>query len=337
MKSFITNNKTFFLIGFLLIIGLGFLLSQIGLTIESKELMQNGKYNLTATSNLGYGNKKDQVGVIFAPESSAIGPTSFAVDSEEQLYICDGVNNRIQVKSIKREQLKQIPLDTGSLKNKDIFPFDIAVIGSDLVIVYDEVGKLYQLDSEGNLKKSIKVDTNQWSVKMEMHKVGNNIYMQCVDQIDHLIGVIENNRLRIPTNDEKEHHKKPGIHGESGRRYLAGLDRWEKGWIEVFEPDDEPGFTIELPVPGIVSVKFLGEDENENIYIQVEWTEEVGVNLEVHIFNSQGESIDVLKIPDNHYHYWTVKLLSVDEKGNIHQLLPLEDRVELNTFQSSSN
>lgn len=283
-------------------------------------------YIFNRLAHVEYGSGKDQIGLLDVPDIQRSGPESFSVDAQGEIYICDTVNQRIQIFSPNGEYQSTIPLE------KEITASDIAIDRVGLIYVYDAKGRLYQYDKKGNLVSTINVDTNRWQVRMGMHIVNDNIYISSVDQDDVLIGKIAKGLLVAPTAEALSQPLEKGIHGFSGRRYYVKLLRWEKGEIEIFDRTGVTPKSIELQINGIVSIRFLQEDRKGNFYIQTERIGE-GIILEVHKFDSSGDYLTVIPIPDTDYHSWSIKLLSLDENGNIYQFLPARERGRLNIFR----
>jgi len=90
-----------------------------------------------------------------------------------------------------------------------------------------------------------------------------------------------------------------------------------------------------LKIEGIVSAEVLGTDYKGNIFIQIETKKtDIGVYLWVLKFNPEGKLIGEYKIPHNDYFVWTARLLDIDANGNIYQVLPAKDRLEINIWKT---
>ena len=284
------------------------------------------KYEIAISRNIAYGKEKGMVGIISEEDHPRIGPESFSNDIEGNIYICDRVNERIQVFSPNGLNLFTISLGNGSTVS------DIAVDRYGLIYVYDIQGKLYQYDKKGKLLGTINVDNNRWQVRMPMHIINGKIYIRTVEQEDVLIAKVVKGILIAPTVNEISQPLEKGIHGLSGNRYLVRLSRWEKGEIEILDENGATIKSIDIPKEGIVSITFLKEDKHGNFYIQTESTKNGKIMLEVHKFNSDGEYLTKITLQDTDYSCWTIKLLSIDENGNIYQFLPAKETAKLNIF-----
>lgn len=307
--------------------GSGLSFSNSSAAVLEKDAENQIFYRLASTITVGYGNEAGQFGFISEEEQETAGPESFAVDGRGNFVVCDTLNQRIHVLD---SDGSQVEFDLSS----DIAPGDVAVFQSESIIVYDYTGRLHQFDFNGDSLSTIGFDRDRWYARLEMQIVGDRVFVQSSDQTNHLVGVLEEGILRMPSEEElQESDGLVGAHGASGRRYVAHLERWARGWVDVWEPDGESVRSFPLDVPGIVSVRFLGEDSARNAFVQVERVENGQVALEVHQFDPAGETIAKVDIPENDYLFWTAKLLSVDADGNIYQALPQPEGMKLNVFQ----
>ncbi|MBM4135639.1 MAG: hypothetical protein FJ241_02285 [Nitrospira sp.] len=278
------------------------------------------------TKEIAYGKGKEEVGLLSMKDLRR-GPESFSNDAEGNLYICDTVNRRIQIFSPDGTHLYEIPLKEGMEAN------DIAIDKSGHIYIYDIQGKLYQYDKKGNFLTMIDVDSERWRSRRHIHIVGNDIYIRSGDQEDILIGRIVEGLLVAPKGEELSLPQK-GIYGFSGNRYLVNLTRWERGGIEIINTRGDIVKSIELPMKGIVSISFLQEDKKGNFYIQTERTDNENLFLEVQKFDSDGNYLTTVLIPESDYSgVWGIKLLSLDENGTIYQVVTEKERAQINIFQ----
>jgi sugar lactone lactonase YvrE len=93
------------------------------------------------THEISYGKGKEDIGAYNRGEGAAMGPRSFTVDIMGNVYICDTVNERIQIYSPSGEYLSTISLAEGTVAD------DIVVDSAGSVYVYDDsIGLLSQYD-----------------------------------------------------------------------------------------------------------------------------------------------------------------------------------------------
>jgi hypothetical protein len=286
------------------------------------------RYRKAISKEISYGKEKGKLGLFLIKGLPRRGPESFTNDIEGNLYICDTVNQKIQIYSQGGDFLYEIPLKEGMTAS------DIATDESGNIYIYDDLqGRLYQYDKKGNLLVAIPVDFKKWQSRGPMHIVNNEVYIRTSNQEDILIGKIINGSLVPPVAEDLLQPIKKGIHGFSGRRYFVRLVRFEKGEIEIIDKGGVSVKRITLPLKGIVSISFLQEDKWGNFYVQTERVENEQLLLEVHKFDPNGSLITTVLIPENDYISWSVKLLSIDRDGNIYQFLPTRDKGRLNIFR----
>jgi hypothetical protein len=324
-ESVMNNKKLLLSCTFLLTLALGGP-EVVGQTLPGETNKE--KYRRAIAKDIPYGKEKVMVGILAIKDRPRLGPESFCNDFQGNLYICDGVNQRIQIFSSNGEHETSVPL------RKGITASDVAIDRHRLTYVYDDVhGKLYQIDGTGAVLGFIDVDAAQWQCRGSLHIVGDNIYIATADQEDVLIATVGNGLLAAPGKDEGLRLVERGIHALSGRKYFVKLTRWEKAEIEVMGKDGVTVSCIELPKKGIVSIRFLEEDRKGNFYVQTETAADGKILLEVHKFDSNGRYSARIPIPETDYYSWSIKLLSVDTDGNVFQFLPANDRARLSVFQ----
>jgi len=315
-------RMTFIWVLAVLVLGVSVLNADISIAQTSRK-----KYKKITTKNIPYGPEKESVGFLSIKNLPRRGPESFSNDTQGNLYICDTVNTRIQILSPIGDHLYAIPLEEGMVAS------DIAVDRFGYIYIYDsDRGKLYQYDKKGDFLNEVDI-LKRWSSRRHMHIIDNKIYMRSADQEDVIIGKVVKGSLVVPSAEELSRPIQKGIHGFSGRRYFVKLTRWEKGEIDVIHTNGNTIKRIGLPLKGIVSISFLQEDRKGNFYIQTERVANEKVLLELHKFESDGNYLTTVPIPETDYDSWTIKLLSLDENGTIYQFLPSKERGRLNIFR----
>ena len=290
-------------------------------------------YQNVFSTEIPYGLLKDRInkqtlGVLIQNDLPTRGPESFSNDGEGNFYICDTVNRRIQIYSQEGNFRSEVVL------KDNIVPNDVVIDDRKILYVYDDAQrKLHQIDKSGVLMRSINVDASQLECRSAMHIIHDDIYIKTCDQDDVLVGKIKNALLEAPTIEDNDLSSKNGILGLSGKRYLVKLSRWEKGEILIYDSKGLLIKLVDLPLIGILSIKFLSEDNNGNFYVQTERSENNIILLEVQKYNSSGNLLCSVLIPENEYKIWSVKLLSIDKSGSIWQLFPQTEKARLNIFK----
>lgn len=288
---------------------------------------KNG-YMFNRLARLEYGSEKDQIGLLDVPDIAQSGPESFWVNAQGEIYICDTVNKKIKHFSPDGKLLKNLPMGFNC---------------SDLAV--DEEGNLFVLDRYRRLLHQFTKDGQQVAVQrlnrqlMERADIlsfsANKLVMISGEQEEHEIGEFKNGKflLLIGTNSQG----KKGIMGRKETRFMAIRTHSKRGEIKVLSEEGVVQKTITLPLQNVASIVFLGQDDEGNLYVQVERTKAkgVGIDLSVYCLDSEGNIDSVIENIPNEYWVWTSKLLQVSAKGDIYQVLPTREGVEINVWTKS--
>ncbi len=283
------------------------------------------------TKEIAYGKGKENVGAVDEVEGPLIGPKSFAVDDEGNIYICDSVNNRVQIFSRDGRYISTIPLKKG------IFAEDIAVDKQGFIYIYDGMaGELYQYNKNGSVIDKMAVNERRWEARGEMHIRNNKIYVDASDQTnvlrEFLIAEIIDSSLTVPRDEELKKPIDKG-YGETGKRYkFKNFIKGENVEVEIIDRDSASFKTVSFPLEGIDSIEFFGEDKNQNFYIKTNSDVDGKLIMDVHKFNANGDYINTIQMPKGDINFWSVKNYSIGKDGTIYQFLPEKNKLRLNIF-----
>lgn len=251
-----------------------------------------------------YGKSTENFGIRI--EKEPIGPYSFAVKSEDgSIYIPDPVNGNIKVVSTSGVIEQVIPFRG--------YYDDIRVDGNGNIYILDRSGeRVLYINSDGKSIKEYEVPYDLLKDPCKLKIKGDNIFIS--NMVDKKIVNLKSKQFSEDT-------------------YEADI---KDGYIDIFFHKNGTIKQIaSQKIEGIVSAEFLGTDYKGNIFIQVETKKpDIGVDLRVLKFNSEGTLIGNYKIPHNDYFVWTARLLDIDYKGNIYQVLPAKDRLEVNIWKT---
>ncbi|MEA3344201.1 MAG: hypothetical protein U9Q16_00760, partial [Patescibacteria group bacterium] len=158
---------------------------------------------------------------------------------------------------------------------------------------------------------------------LPMYIVNNKIY-KSDGEMSHLIGAINNGVL-----EKVAPLSFPGILGSvSGNIYNSGLERWKRAKMDILDFSSRTIIkTIDFEIEGIVSIEFLGEDQDNNIYIETEKTTGNEIITEMHKFDSSGKLLTILDLSEvaKPYVFRPNRHRLVDKNGDIWQLVPEDD------------
>ncbi len=257
---------------------------------------------------INYGAEENEVGIVIEPEILPIGPHSFSVDKNGNIYIADPVNSSIKVFSNKGKILKVIPF-------KDFYDDLMVSPDGDIFILKRDSSEIISIKTDGK-KDTIRIEPEISIESSKLFLWKRKIFVKSSDKFSLL-----------SFNGKGFYEKIP---------YIFSAEYIEKG-IGIVRKIDSTGRTLlKFPVgrENLVSIEFLNEDVEGNIYIQIEYLiSDNSVGLEVLKLNASGGIISKIPVPENDYTIWTSRLLFVDEKGKIYQVLPKRDFVRVNVWE----
>jgi hypothetical protein len=272
---------------------------------------------------LAYGKGEAALGMDRVPEQEPIGPESFAVAKNGNILVADVAKHRLAIYSRDGEFLRAIPLPGVALG-------DVTTDGAGQIYVYDQMSRtLYQYDAGGTQRVALSLNPADIDTRGYFHVVGNSVFFADAAARDVQVGTLgENGELAA---DAAATGPSDGIHADSGRLYSLSLERGQSFQVVVNDGQGTPR-AIAVPLPGVVSARFAGEDAAGRFYVQTERVNGGRIALEVVTFSAAGERLGVTSLPENDYAIWTTKLVDVRNDGTIVQFLPQKDQARLNLF-----
>lgn len=293
-----------------------------------------GNKSLARTSSIKsikipYGSGAHQLGTIREGEGAQVGPTSFFVAPDGKRYICDTANGRIQVFDANGNWLKTLAL-------KGDAPEDITVDEQGNLYVYDVNGTLYHYNASGTLAGEFAIDESRWQSRGPMHMVGDTLYARVNGSGDFALGTRVDGKWVPNTNKLAENGVdgvEDGIVGLSGKRYIATLDRDQRvASINIVSQGLSLG-NLSLPLGNLVSIEFIGEDVQGNFYAKSESIHDDALRVDVSKFSASGAYLGSLTLPGNDYAFWSIKTVTADSSGKIHQMMPGTNEASFTTYE----
>jgi len=279
----------------------------------------------THIASLPYGKGPGEVGRIHVEGMERQGPQSFAVDDQGNIYLCDTVNGRVQVISPQGKPISQIQVG-GHIS-------DLAVDEKGNIFVLSESrGAIQQFGSDGSFKAEIPVDRALLSEKDTLAFQLGGVCLRSRDQRDCEIGRIENDMLRGTTAKKTV---ETGVKGGKDIFYATRKESGEGGQLTIMDAGGSVLRNVKIDVPRLASIVFLGDDGNGNIYLQVEKSKDEGrgVDLGVLKLDRDGNVVGSVENIPNVYTNWTARLLQINGKGDVYQMLPGDKGVDLNMWK----
>jgi sugar lactone lactonase YvrE len=264
--------------------------------------------------------------MIAEKEQPPVGPESFAIGKDGDILVADVVNQRVVVYSSDGAYLRSTDLPGIALG-------DVTADKQGRVYVYDQVRRaLHQYDADGTPRNTLDLNPKDIDTRGYFHVTGNAIYFADAAARDVLVATVQDDGLLVAA-DKSAERTTDGIHAESGRIYSLSVDRGQALRLQVREPAAQSvERNLQLPLPGIVSALYAGEDEAQRFYVQTERLAGTSIVLEVLAFSPAGEQLAATRMPENNYAIWTAKLVDVRTDGTIVQFLPQPEQAKLNLF-----
>jgi hypothetical protein len=282
-------------------------------TVQWDVVVWNSAIGGITVSDIPYGSRSNQVGVYNAGEGAYGGPDTFALDEDGNVYVCDTINQRIQVFSPTGEYLRSVYPSTAII-GRDISSG--LAVNNGLIYVYTNENTretIFQLAQNGVVFNSFPIDTSRWSQYntsyKSMHIVGDSVYL-CVESRageatihgDVLVARVVDGMMVPPTPEELQAPLQEGILAADGNRY----------------PEFDPALGF-----------FMGLDRSMNRYYSA-YAFTNGVNLrQVNICDRNGILIRTLTTPGGDYPYGTHKTVDITGSGTIVQMMPGSPRLYL--------
>ena len=275
---------------------------------------------------LKYGSGEGELGLVHEREQEPHGPESFAIGKEGEILVADGVNQRVVLYSRDGTYLRSISIPGIALG-------DVMSDRAGRVYVYDQVRHALQCyDTDGKLQGALNLNSKDIDTRGYFHVVGDAVYFADAAARDVLVAVLKDGALAAPDNPGER--RTEGIHGESGRIYSFSVDKGQalamQMWDKASARSDAQTFQVSLP--GVVSARYVGEDQQGRFHVQTERLAAGRIVLEVLSFALTGQQIGVTRMPENDYFAWTAKLVDVRPDGAIVQFLPQREQAKLNLF-----
>ena len=280
----------------------------------------NKEYKKIISLNFDYGSGENQFGVL--REAGGVGPGSFATDNGNNLYITDTRNSRVKVFNSLGQPVLVLGADS---------PKEVAVDGNGNIYTYawgsGNPGQIfYKYDPRGKLLGKLENPIQKAGLG-RLYVSDNTLYASDMEENSYLISSITGEFKHFPPSVV------PGVFGQSGKRYYARRSVAGIGFVDVVGLTDAGKKTIEIKKNGLSTIRFLGEDQKENIYIQTEsLSSKNKVILEVLKYGPSGNLITTIDVSGGTYSFPSAKLLDVSPAGDIWQVIPGTDKLQVNRW-----
>jgi|GEM_PF-5036472 len=278
--------------------------------------------------NTTWGTSYYQIGLIKGLEDRrAIGPASLKVDENNDIYILDAVNKRIQKYDNNGRLLLSIPI------KKPGIDFCIDSDGHIYLILYSRIIEKYSQEgillSEYQIPDSIKFVTNITHVKRKMESI---VVVETGEQRSYLF---EPKILNFNA-DFKKSSKLKSQKGYPSKfidaYYITQKINKYSGIIKNLMTNSEIEVVTSDPLASLV---FIDTDKFGNIFVSVEsflGGPTINVKREIRKYNPNGEILARIKLYMNYYTFPNSDV-AINDNGVIYQLRPLKNKVQVLKIQ----
>ena len=285
-----------------------------------------------------WGSAADEFGLKEGSEIETIGPRTFCLDKNGHIFIFDTVHQNLKKFTSEGNYLGTI--------GSNISGSAMAINDEGYIFVL-EGHLLHEYSPMGNLIKNYEISRNIQLVEGYgqgiMFDNSGNLFVNNLQKIFKIgtpvkqTGKIIANHLSVLSSTQQLTSEKNGIVCKSnGNRFQTEVKDKHNATLRILNEDKNllNLKEITMSIPDVFgSVLFLGSDNQGGIYIETERiTKDNYVHLEVRKYDSSGNLLSVIELP-NDYYTTVYKKIEVDNNGNIYQLLTTSKGVQLIKWQ----
>lgn len=286
-----------------------------------------------------YGSDKGEIGAYTGSEGAMGGPYSYTVDDDGNIYICDTLNERVNIYSSAGTYLSTISLMDEALnkdKNRRVYTHsltDVAVDSFGSIYIFDSTRReLYEYDAKGNYVGNVATEDGR---ELSLSIIGNAIYMRSGETERLIAKILPDGKKVKPAQKEIDKNKEDAKKGKlelNGRRYKG--KNYGGGFnteMTVTEKDGRQSMSVSFPPrKGIVPAGTL-EDEEGNQNTLYSRDEDNFKLYYVDKFNSNAEYIGTAQIPGGHHYFPSGKNFYL-KHGKIYHLITEKEKLKIHVL-----
>jgi len=274
------------------------------------------------------GSGPNEIGVIIPDEGNPEGPMSFALGKNEEIYVLDQINRRIQVYK-NNVRVETIPLGADTYD-------DIDLCSDKKIVLLDSLieESIFIINRKGGILNKIPLKGKLIPDPLEVLEI------QIVEE-GKFAGIwvaLDRRSIRLASLDGQSFQPigVPGKFSLDGKRLMKAEKIGEITAV-VYRSEEnsfarwEPEITVEFSWP-IISLLGLWDDRNENIYLgaflssENERGEEVFAN-EFVVLNSQGKEINRFRIFVQEEPHEIRRSIRISPEGYLYQMVVDKDYI----------
>ena len=272
-----------------------------------------------------WGSDDGSLGLINLPEVERVGPTSFSVDKDGNIIICDVVNKCIKKYDSKGNFVEVIAKDVfanhATVDSKgDVF----ARLDNGAIDIYSKSKKIKNMNIKSKVfliegyEQGISISSDDDSDWLSVNDPKQNFY-----KVSKLDGNIESAKV---ADDIKKYSGKPE------KDNIVYRPKWVKpnyGLLERYTIDGQQLDPIILSTEDRMgSIVFKGQDNDGNLYVETERIKDKYAHLEMRVYTPSGELVKTIEFP-NDYFTTIYRKTWVKPDGEIIQMQTLPEGVLL--------
>lgn len=287
----------------------------------SKEKEGINQYTITEILRVKTGSGLDNIGLITTSEANPEGPMSFFVNNNEEIYILDQINSRIQVFKDKK-RIKTIPLPSKSFIDIDLTPEgNIALLDN-----YDKKA-IFVIDSEGKIINTAQLEGSKiyWpGYVTEIYTIYNH------DKYSGIWAYLGDRSVRLASLDGTPYGDRLSVSGNlsvDGKNQLRA-EKIGDATIVVYRSKDMSKNWDEFKIflnTFIDHIITVNNDSKGRIYIGL-YSPDIPYNRNlVVILDEEGKEIAQVKLVFQKKPHEIKRSLRINPDGHIYQML-LDDK-----------
>jgi hypothetical protein len=274
-----------------------------------------------------WGVATEEFGLISGEEIETIGPLTFTVDENGNIYILDFVKKHIKKFNKEGIYLGNLGFNING---------SAITVGKDGHIFILKNQKILEYSSSGEsikhhpITNEIKV-VRGYGAKIKIDLEGN-LYVETAQKTYQIGRIAKEGTMK--TVDEKTQlasEKRGSIGVIQDNLFQTEWRTKRKAVVKILNDNGEVLKEISMSTPDVFgAVLFLGQDEKLHIYVEVRRITTDGyTHLEVWKYDLEGNILSKIELPNDYYTSTVFKQIEIDKSGNIYQMFTTPEGVQI--------
>jgi len=325
-------KTTVYIAGIFCLILLYFLMIPVpGQNVNSaKQVINTLQARVTTIVKAKIGTGAENIGAESPPEAEAIGPMSFTVSDDGEIFILDQLNSRIQVFSNgKRTGTIKLPVKPEGVLDIELLP------GGKIALLDNFMEKsLFIIDNQGKLINTIVLEGQLIEYAPEVTEINvvkegkfAGVWVRVNDRSVKLADTDGKTVTRVSVPGKLTFESDYLLGAEILGDITAVIRRTEKGSLSRWEPDRTVGFD-----KGLIQIYGPWNDKKGNIYLGafLENSDETGKSTfekVMVVFSPEMKETGRIKLADQNAPYEIFHSIKVTQGGQIYQMIAEKNEI----------